>query len=131
MHETPRGNRVKLAKRKYFFTLQRSRIQYEFQQLDICHRKEVAQTIGSFDLSGCCENCIKESELIRLCMQCVRIGQDHKESYTKSGRNPSRREALAGVHKSGGTFQSRVTAWWLVVHCVCRPVQEVCVCGLA
>ena len=128
MHETPRANRVKLAQRKYFFTLQRSRIQYEFQQLAICHRKEVAQTIGSFDSSGCCENCIMESEVIRLCMQSVRTGQDPKESCTTIGRNQSRRKTLEGVQKRNGTFQSRVIAWCLVLHCVCRPVQEVCVC---
>ena len=64
-------------------------------------------------------------------MQCVRIGQDHKDSGTKSGRDPSRREAGEGVHRRDGTFQSRVTVRVPVLHSVCRPVHEVCVCGLA
>ena len=42
-------------------------------------------------------------------MQCVCIGQDHKDSSTKSGRDPSRREAGEGVHRHDETFQSSVT----------------------
>ena len=61
-------------------------------------------------------------------MHCVRIGQDHKDSSTNSGRDPCRREAGGGVHRRGGTFQSRVTVTVPVLHCVCRPVHEVCVC---
>ena len=39
----------------------------------------------------------------------MRIGQDHKDSSTKSGRDPSRREAGEGVHRRDETFHSRVT----------------------
>ena len=64
-------------------------------------------------------------------VECVRIGQHHKDSSIKSGRDPSRREAGESVHRHNGTFQSRVTVWVPVLHCVCRPVHEVCVCGFA
>ena len=40
---------------------------------------------------------------------CVCIGQDHKDSSTKSDRDPSRREAGEGVHRRDGNFQSIVT----------------------
>ena len=60
-------------------------------------------------------------------MQCVCLGQDPKNSSTKSGRDPSRREAGEGVHRRDGTFQSRVTVRIPVLHCVCRPVHKVCV----
>ena len=63
-------------------------------------------------------------------MQCVRTGQDHKDSSTNSGIDPSSREAGEGVHRRDGTFQSRVTVRVPVLHCVCRPVREVCVCGI-
>ena len=58
-------------------------------------------------------------------MQCVRIGHDHKDSSTKSSRDPSRREAGEGVHRRDGTFQSRATVRLPVLHCVCRPEHEV------
>ena len=48
-----------------------------------------------------------------------------------SGRDPSRREAGEGVHRRDGTLQSKVTDRDPVLHCVCRPVHEVCVCRLA
>ena len=35
----------------------------------------------------------------------MRIGQDHKDSSTKSGRDPSRREAGDGVHRRDGSFR--------------------------
>ena len=38
-------------------------------------------------------------------MQCVRLGQDHKDSSTESGRDPSRREAEVGVHRRDGPFR--------------------------
>ena len=56
-------------------------------------------------------------------MQCVCIGQDHKDSSTKSDRDPSRREAGEGVHRRDGTFQSRVTVRVPVLHGVCRLVR--------
>ena len=40
-------------------------------------------------------------------------------------------EKLERVFRRDGTFQSRVTVRVPVLHCVCRPVHEVCVCGLA
>ena len=49
-------------------------------------------------------------------MQCVCIGQDHKDSSTKSGRDPSRREVGEGVHRRDGTFQSRVTVTVPLLH---------------
>ena len=58
------------------------------------------------------------------------IGQDHKDSSTKSGRDLSRREAEEGVHRRDGTFQSRVTVRVPVLHSVCRPVHKVCVLEL-
>ena len=42
-------------------------------------------------------------------MQCVRIGQDNKESPTKSGRVPNRRKAEEVDHRCDGIFQSSVT----------------------
>ena len=38
-------------------------------------------------------------------MQCVCIGQDHKDSSTKSGRDPSRREAGEGAQDVMGPFR--------------------------
>ena len=38
-------------------------------------------------------------------MQCVCIGQDHKDYSTKSGRDPSRREAGENVHSRDGPFR--------------------------
>ena len=60
----------------------------------------------------------------------MRIGQDHKDSSTKKGRDPSRKEAGEGVHRRDGTFQSRATVRVPVLHCVCSPVHEICVCGV-
>ena len=57
-------------------------------------------------------------------MQCMRIGQDHKDSSTKSGRDPRRREAGEGNHRRDETFQSRVSLRVPILHCVCRPVHE-------
>ena len=54
----------------------------------------------------------------------MRIGQDHKDSSTKSGRDPSSREAGEGVHRRDRTFQSRLTVRVPVLHRVCRPVHE-------
>ena len=42
-----------------------------------------------------------------------------------------RREGGEGVHRHDVTSQSRVTVRVSVLHCVCRPVEDVCVCGLA
>ena len=62
-------------------------------------------------------------------MQKVSIDQDHKDSSTESGREPSRREAEGGAQRRVVTFQSRVAL--RVLHCVCRSVHEICVCGHA
>ena len=58
-------------------------------------------------------------------MQCVRIGQDHKDSSTKSGRDSSRRETRDGLHRRDGTFQSGITATVPVLQCVCRRVHKI------
>ena len=56
---------------------------------------------------------------------CVRTGQDHKDSSTKSGRNPSRAQTGEGVHRRAGTIRSKVTIKVPIRHFVCRPVREV------
>ena len=127
-----KGTRVKLTQENnLLLALQRSRIQDEFQQRETWQCKEMAQTIGSFESGGCGQECTRDSGGTRWCMQCVCIGQDQKGSSTKNGRDPSRRVAGEGVHRRDGTFQSIVTVSVPVLHCVCRPVHEVCVCGLA
>ena len=112
-------------------TLQRSRNQDEFQQRETWQFKEVAQMIGSFESSECGQRCTRDSGGTRWCIKSVRIGQDHKDSSTKNGRDPSRGEAVEGVHRRDWSFQSRVVVSVPVLHCVCRPVHEVRVCGLA
>ena len=61
---------------------------------------------------------------------CARIGKDHKDSSTKSGRDLSKRDAGEDVHRRDGAFQSRVIVRVPVLRCVCIPVHKVCVCGL-
>ena len=61
-------------------------------------------------------------------MHCVCIGQDHKNSSTKSGRDPSRRKTREGVRRPDEIFQTRVTVRVPVLHCVCRAVHKVFVC---
>ena len=93
--------------------------------------KEVAETIESFESSGYGQDYIGVSAGTRCCMQRVRSGQDHKDSISKSSRDPSRREAGEGVHRRDVNFQSRVTVRVPVLLCVYRPVHEVRICGPA
>ena len=67
-----KGTRVKLTpKNNVLLTLQRSRIQDEFQQRENSQRKEVAQTVGSFESSGCGQECTRDREIDDLCNVCT------------------------------------------------------------
>ena len=103
-------------------TLQRSRIQDEFQQHETWQCKDVAQRIGLFESSGCGQECTRDSGGTRWCMHVCALAEI-KVSSTKSDRDPRRREAREGVHRRDGTFQSGVTV-------VADQYRPVCVCGL-
>ena len=127
------GHSLVFEKRKSCMRLQKGTREKLLQENNLFYSRwqcrEVAQTIGPFESSGCGRECTRVSGGNRWCMQCVRIGKDHKESSTKSGRDPSRSEASEGVHRRDETFQSTVSVRVLVLHCVCRPVHEICLCG--
>ena len=128
-----KGTRVKVTQENNLVYLPCSVLEFEMSsnKRKTWQCKEVAQTIGSLESSWCGQECTRDSGGTRWYMQCVRIGQDHTDSSTKSGRDPSRRETGEGVYRRDGTFQSIVTVRAPVLHCVCRSVHEVCVCGHA
>ena len=66
-------------------------------------------------------------ELDDVCKVCAQW-PDHTESSTKSGREPSRREAGDGVHRRDVTFQSRLTVREPVSHFVCRQTKTQNLC---
>ena len=60
-------------------------------------------------------------------VQFLRIGHDYKESSTRGGRNPSRRDTAEGTHRCDGTIQCTVAISVGLLHCVDKPVHKICV----
>ena len=106
-----KGTRVKLAQENNLFYLPCSVLELKMSSnsVKLDSARKWHRRLGRFLSNRCGQDCTRDSGRARLCMQCVRIGQDHKDTSTKSGRKPSRREARDGVHRRDGTLQSRVT----------------------
>ena len=77
MQETPDKNYVKTL---YCFTL----VEEEPQQREIWQCTEVAQWSGSFESSGRSQDCTRDSGRPLACVQRENLGQDRKDSSTKS-----------------------------------------------
>ena len=100
-----KGTRVKLTQENNLFYLPCSVLEFKMSsksvKLDsarkwhrrLCHLNQADVVKNAPETVG---------ELDDVCNVC--IGQDYKDSSTKSGRDPSRREAGEGVHRRDVTF---------------------------
>ena len=105
-----KGTRVKLTEENNLFYLSCSvlelKMSFDSVQLDSArkwHRRLVHLKQAHVVRNAACT---RDSGGMRWYMQCMRIGQDHKDSNTKSGKDPSRREAGEGVHRRVGLFRA-------------------------
>ena len=128
-----KGTRVKLKQENILFYLPCSVLEFKKSSniVKLDSARNWHRRLGHLNQADVARNAPETVGNSMMYAMSQNIGQDHKDCSTKSGRDPSRKEAGQGVHRGDRTFQSRVTDRVQVLHCVCRPVYEDCVCWLA
>ena len=116
-----KGNRVKLTQENNLFYLPRSVLELKMSSnsVKLDSARKWHRRLGHLNQADVVKNAPETVGGTRWCMQCVGIGQDHKDSITKSGRDPSRSKAGEGVHRRVWTFQSRFTGFLVSYSALC------------
>ena len=128
-----KGIRVKLTQEKNLFYPPCSVLEFKMSSNSVKHdsARKWQRRLGHLNQADVVRNAPETvGELDDVCNVCA-LAKITKTPVPRVARDPSRREAGEGVHRRDGTFQSRVTVRVPVLHSVCRPVHEVCVCGIA
>ena len=123
-----KGTRVKLAQKKLFYlpcSVVESSMSSNSVELDSARKWH--RRLGHLNQADVIRNAPETVvELDDVCNVCS-LAKITKTPLPRVA-DPSRREAGEGIHRCSGTFQSNVTVRVPVLHCVCRPVHESCVC---